>query len=545
MALAAATFFWHLHGLGHGLELTDESFYLLSSIHADNIRLFFTPWHWIGNALWQVSGSIVAFRAVGLGLVTASAVLLAWGMLRAAPLAGMNAPVGRAARWATLSSAASGALLYGSLLSFTPSYNLLSASGACFAMGLGLLSMTYSGGRAQALAVLAGAALGITILCKFSAGLGVAGLLLGAQAALARRQRARQFELLLLLASVIATVALTVYLKTGFEEAIRQFRAGIEIVWFAQGDKTTVGRVIRSATDVASMLANAILAFWGPLACFVLGLKWKPKLLGSIGLAWFAVLLVTNDHLTGGMSRYTTQALPLVGCLALALLASTGQWLNNDRSVLLCGILLALPFAVALGTWNPLQIQIMTALAPWGAIVGLLGFSSQQADNRAAWASVLFGTIVLFQVIGSGDQPYRMHPIGEQTHPVSIDALGTVKVDAKTARLVKDIQVAARQCGIAPGAPFLDFYNLPGVALILGAVPVDTPWLLDRDYAAVALRRADVATLQRAVIAVKLDANQVRPESPPQLASFPRGFKLCGRAKGPLDDLPIELWAPV
>jgi hypothetical protein len=158
--------------------------------------------------------------------------------------------------------------------------------------------------------------------------------------------------------------------------------------------------------------------------------------------------------------------------------------------------------------------------------------------------SVLFSAIVLLQVISNGAEPYRMRPMPEQTESVSLERLGTVRVDAKTATMVRAVQFAAKRCSITPGMSFLDFYDLPGLALVLGAVPVDSPWLLNSAFAAVALKRAEPATLSKSVIAVKLEARGVRPSPPPQLAAFPKGFKLCGSATGPWDGLPIELWVP-
>ena len=82
------------------------------------------------------------------------------------------------------------------------------------------------------------------------------------------------------------------------------------------------------------------------------------------------------------------------------------------------------------------------------------------------------------------------------------------------------------------------------MALILGAVPINSPWLLDPDYATLVLKRADPATLKLAIVAVKLDQDGQLPKPPSQLATFPQGFRLCGRATGPVDGLPIQLWAP-
>lgn len=545
LAVSTATLAWLAYGLDRGLELTDESFYLLSALHADNIRLFFSPTHWVSGALWQATQSLFAFRALGLALATASSMLLAWGVLRVAPRVGLSVAEGRLGQAAAVSASVSGALLYGSLLSFTPSYNLLAAIGASFAMGLGLLSIADErAGRARLLAALAGITLGITILCKFSTGMCTAGLLLILQFALSWKRPGGRIDSLLMLACTLAAVGAAVLSKTGVQEALRQFGAGVDLVWFAQGDKTTSGRVMRSAMDIGGMLAGVLGSFAGPLACFAFGAFWRPLLLGCLGAAWFAFLLASGDHFTAGVSRYTLQALPLAAALGLVLLITLRQWSQTGRAVLLVLSLVTLPFGIALGTGNPLQIQILAALAPWGAVIGLLALSSRRSRLPNALVSLLFCLVVLLHVITNGAQPYRLHVLTAQSGSVAMPHLGPVKVDAPTASLVRDMQAAAERCGIKPGAPFVDFYNLPGVALIVGAVPVDSPWLLNPDYAARALKQADPAALRHAVVAVKLDKKGALPKPPPQLEAFPQGFRLCGQSIGPIDGLPIQLWAP-
>ena len=152
---------------------------------------------------------------------------------------------------------------------------------------------------------------------------------------------------------------------------------------------------------------------------------------------------------------------------------------------------------------------------------------------------------MLLHVFSNGAQPYRLHALTEQTETVAIRDLGKLKVDTATAALVRGMKSAAEQCGIKPGAPFLDFYNLPGAALMIGARPVETPWLFTPDYADRALKRADPLTLRSSVVAVKLNERGEPPRPPVQLASFPRGFRLCGSATDPIDGLLIELWAPL
>lgn len=45
IALTAAILAWLINGLDRGLELTDESAYLLSALHPDSIRLFSSAIH--------------------------------------------------------------------------------------------------------------------------------------------------------------------------------------------------------------------------------------------------------------------------------------------------------------------------------------------------------------------------------------------------------------------------------------------------------------------------------------------------------------------
>ena len=540
------TLAWLVDGLDRGLELTDESFYLLSAMHADSIRLFFSPTHWVSGALWQVTQSLVAFRALGLGLATASAMLLAWGVQRVAPRIALATSAGRLGQAAVLATSISGALLYGSFVSFTPSYNLLGASAACFAMGFGLLSIAddKNAGRARALAALAGLTLGITALCKFSTGVCTAGLLLVLHAVMTWKHPGRRLDSLLMVAFAFAAVGAAMLWTTGVHEAVRQFGAGLEIVWFVQGDKTTLGRLVRSARDIGGMLAGVVASFGGPLICFALGAFWRPLVLGCMGAGWFAFSLVARDHLAAGVSRHMLQALPLAAALGLVLLINIRRWAGNGSALFLVFTLAALPLGIALGTSNPLQVQILGALAPWGALIGLLAFSGLKNSLPGAIISLLFCLTVLLHVVSKDAEPYRLRALKEQTETVVIAGLGTLKVDSATAALVHGMKSAAEQCGIQPGAPFLDFYNLPGVALMIGARPVETPWLLTPDYADRALKLADPLTLRSSVVAVKRNEQGELPRPPGQLEAFPRGFRLCGRATGPIDGLPVELWAP-
>jgi hypothetical protein len=293
------------------------------------------------------------------------------------------------------------------------------------------------------------------------------------------------------------------------------------------------------------MLRGAGAMFWGPLACLAIGLRWRPALFGWAGLAWFAALLAMHpDRFTGGQSHFEQQAIPLAAVLAFALIAGMKQWTRTWRAALLTATLAVLPVAVAIGTSNPLQVQILGAMASWGVLIGLFGFSGDAESIPAAPIAVLFCGIVAAQVVTAGAEPYRMRPMPQQTEAIELPSLGSIKVDAATAALAREMQRAARACALTPGVPFLDFYDVPGVALMIGAVPVETPWLLHKAYANLALHNAEPSVLQRSVVAVKLDSAGHGPAPPLQLPAFPQSYRLCGRSLAPIDGKGIELWAP-
>lgn len=544
IALAFATLvrLWTL--LGVGLELTDEAYYLLGALHPESIRLFFTAAHWLTGPLWDVTGNLYAFRASGLLMVAASGAILGWGVLRLAPLAGIPVPERRIGQIAVMAAGASGALLFGALLSFTPSYNLLGTAFVGIGMGLGMRSIASEGRHQRALEIATGVALGLTILCKFSAGIGMIGLIALLQIAFLWRSPERVWGPLLVIASAIFAVLVAAALNTGPQEALRQFKTGLDVIWVAQVDKSTIARLVRSASDMTSLFAGTAMTFWGPLLCFAVAMFWRPLIAAGIGVAWFAVALWMGNHGSAGMARYMIQPLPWAALLLIALLTVAPQWKRNPRAILLALVLAVMPVSAALGSSNPLQIQILGTVAPWGVLLALAGYGRRRDALPAAVATVIFSVLALAQVIGNGAGPYRMLPHSQQIEEVTINTLGKVKVDAATATLVRDMQAAATQCSVAPGAPFLDLYNLPGIGVIIGAAPVETPWLLHATYAQAALKGADPAVLKRAVIAVALNAAGERPAPPAQLAAFPDGWRLCGQSTSPLEKFPVQLWAP-
>lgn len=526
--LALITGTWLAMGLDRGLELTDESYYIVSAIHAGSIELFFTPFHWVSGPMWAMTtDSLFAFRAMGLLLIAGSGLVLAAGLLRAAGLLGVET-----GRLGTFGCAATGALMYGALLNFTPSYNLLATAWSSLALGLTLLAV----GRSPLWLAIAGASLGIAVLSKFPTGASTASLMLVAWLVLTEG-RAR-WQIALAFAAALVVLAAAVTFMAGWGVAAQQFRAGIDIVWASQGDGNAIDRLVRSAMDTGRMLRDAVEGFPGPLMLLAIAFHRRWNAFAIVGVGWLAIDIVRNGHLEGGYDRFAFLSVPLVAITMAILLAKGRELPRGWRLWLLIACIGLHPFAVSVGTWNPLQIQIVSAMGAWGTLIGLLAFA-QPLRLPAVAIAILFSVTALWQVLGVARQPYRMDPLELHTQQVMVRSLGQLRVDPATAAMVSNVEKAAEECAIQPGQPFIDLYNLPAVGLMLEGKPVVSPWLLDDGYASRVLRNVSRETLARATLAVQHGAKM-----PPELAAFPQGWKLCGKAVAAVDGRPFEVWAP-
>ena len=181
-----------LWSLDRGLDLTDESYYLAAAINPKSVILWATAMHWFTSGLWQLSGSLAGFRGMGLAILSASSVVLALGAVRTFQMSGIGVVTRGLSILLIAACSLVGALLYHAFVPFTPSYNLLAVSGAY--MALGLVYLTANIPRSlllYCLQLLAGAALGIAFLTKFSSGVIAWGIVCGIAAVLGGSFRER------------------------------------------------------------------------------------------------------------------------------------------------------------------------------------------------------------------------------------------------------------------------------------------------------------------------------------------------------------------
>ncbi|MGZ5011527.1 MAG: hypothetical protein ACXV74_11255 [Methylobacter sp.] len=549
LGCAAVLLVYCLWSLDRGLDLTDESYYLTAAINPDAIILWATAMHWFTSGLWQLSGSLAGFRGMGLAILAVSSVVLAFGTVRAFAMSGIGVVARGFPILLIIACSLAGALLYHAFVPFTPSYNLLAVSGTYMALGLVCFTVNIPHGlRFYCFQLLSGLALGIAFLAKFSSGVIAWGIVCSVVVAvLSDSFRQRVLGIGLITGGMAATVGIAVILHTTFSEALAQFRLGA-LVYMLGANETFPDRLARYFTETSSFLRLIFIDFAIPLVLFGIYVARPRFWIALIGLAAFIYVVVTEGYLLGGMDRYGQQAAPLVVAVILSMLATARLWMQNIKAIYLIGVLALLPFCIAIGTYNPLHTQILFSLAPWGVLVSLLAFGIPPVlpgpRHAAMLVCSLFVTIITSQVLTNGFRtPYRLHrPLPEQTEAVTIPPLGTFRVDRETRDSYIKLTQLADSCKIQQGQKFLGLYNIPGIALILQAVPLGFPLLQDRPSTEPILDQLRPEALKSAVVGIDLNSGSYDPGMPKQLATFPAGYRLCGAVTLPYQKQKVELW---
>jgi hypothetical protein len=559
---------------GRGIDITDNGYYLLSSAHPGDVLVSLTSAHeYTARLLWFARGEVAAFRAAGAMLLLASSVVLFVGLRRALCI---DTGGGHSAHLALF--VALGCLSYYGWTLLTPGYNLLNAVALqCCAGGL-LFAMPASGesgrgtARRVAAALLAGASAGAAFFIKFPTGI----LLLAASALVVvawpyGNDRRR------LIGGVGAG-----FLAWGLLHfAVIQSPAAFTSQW-GQG-LTLVGLLgsVHGGGIVAAYLRDAgvvlLLVFakygWvylGVVLAWIAG-RGRPfapwaKVVPAAALVLFGLAtMMAGFHYGGDIPSRRNLAFHagLLVLILLLFLCRTGMgdagirdFRKNPRARLaVIALLLALPAIGAIGTGNPLRLNMMLHLGPWLALVSM-GLCSLAKRAGGRW-TLLAGTLLAAgvcasQVVTGGEvSPYRLNaPMSRQVLDTRFGPEPqTLKLDGETAAFVKGLREAARACGLRPGDDVIAFTGMPGLVYGLDARSPGIPWYSggypgSAAANAFALGLVPPARLAAAWILLK----EGTPDAVPDLAAlsirFPQAYELCGSGVWPVTRQQVQLWRP-
>lgn len=527
-----------------GFEITDEAYYLLLAIHPAATRLYISAQQWATAPLWQITGSLASFRMAGLLLLIGSAAVLGMGALAA--VRGRAAPV--MPQWpcriAVIGGAVVCALLYAITINMSPSYNLLASAGAYLSLGLVLLAGDKASATAHAgLLALAGVALAVEFVCKPSSGVATFVLVVIVLLWLDRSGGRKTLALATVITGGLLGLAALLFSHTTLSEAAQAFSGGMALFRMVQTE-SVLTRLGRYAVEFGGYTADAMRSNVFLIVAVLVYLIRKSWVTIGLVIAALVHTLVVAEYLAYGMAQYVEYM--QLALVLLALMLAVAWQTVPVRSRWLFVVLAMLPYTVAMGTGNALFGQVIISLASWGALMALAASARPVATRDAVVPmAILVGFVALTSVqilVYKAKIPYSLSDrMDRQSFPVDIGPLGRVKVDAGTRQFMQEVDAAVAKCRLAPGAPFLGLYNVPGLALALNAVPVETPWLNNVAQADAVLSLNETVA-DKAVIAIRLNMDGSLPPLPAALNGFPSSFQHCGDAMFPYGKQSIQIW---
>ncbi|WP_294256797.1 hypothetical protein [uncultured Sphingomonas sp.] len=443
-----------VYGAGRGIDLTDEIFYLVWARNPEAYALLYQPFGYLLHPLYALlAGDVARYRLAGFAITAAAGALLGRQL---APEGARRLP------FATFGAAAALVIYFPWIV--TPSYNSAANVGAMLVLaGVTTLLRTETLAAHVAATLTIGCGLCVAAFAKPPL-FALSGVLLIALAAWSiRRNRGRSIALLGALALAVLLIALFLPLPR-IPGLLARIAASQHILALPNTPTHLPIKVLGDWAAVPPLLSAAALAAIG--ATVLRRTRWGCWL-GHGAMAFGLLYLATTipDTLDGGIPEFPGLALLLVAAGYAAPVAR--------RDMLLLALLLAAPFAVALGTFNNQWAQFDFSMA-----FPLLALFRLASDDPLRWrrgaATLLSLVAPPLLLFAAAMAPYSLpDSIFAQTIPVRHPITGSpLLVDQETA----DFLDGARDK--ATGALLVDLSGTgPGVAAALGAKAPVLLWL--------------------------------------------------------------------
>ena len=507
-----------LRTVGHGFEITDEGFYLLSYRWWDVSHLTFTGAQYFYGPAFELLGyNIAALRLFRLGTVVGTHVLFGWAFMRWLRLRRPHSPT---TRWwevaGTAAIVAAGGMVY-SWLPLSPGYNDISLLGALLAAAIVLRIATnvQTGIRTSAwLAASLGAVAFVMLLSKWSSSVvtlilvGAVGILVVTPSGMRQVFRLTAWTVVGLVGMAAIIHFLVIPLTTVVPPmlSISKFVAGSAT--HSIGDllvmyRVSAGNILKTLVSVhwLFLIAGGVaVAARGRVArVFALSLV----IAGVIASAW---RMVVRGDLSGGNENFEhfPISLLLVVCVVLGLgvcvvldrRASTGKPSSlageGIRGFAILAMVALLPLAQAVGTSNQIHFMAVNGFGAWVAIMIAVLTGIESASPVARWlvGLAVSGAVVLSAIIPTDTQlnhPYRS-PGPEETTAIAegVPALSSVALEPARAEQYSKLREFLEPYITPEGRPVMGFDGLAGVVLALDGRSVGEVWYGSRDPARIA-----------------------------------------------------------
>lgn len=500
-----------------GIDLSDESFYLLSYRWWDNTPRTFSGTQFLYGPVFELFGyDVAALRIFRLATVLGAHVWFAFAFLRWLDVSRPGGLSGPWRRVALLAIVASGGVTYG-WLPLSPGYNDVAALGSMMMLGCVLVAAATARrtGRLPWLPAVALGPLAVALVMAKWASAGVVLLFLVAVGVIVTRQLGARGLIRFAgvgLASTAGTVVLVGFLVGGYGQVLPQVLEVNRLV--ASETNSPADLIVMYVESGLELLARALLVVL--LAGVLLGAAALLSRRGRGNAAGILVALAPPSALLvlfpsgfglpgGGADRVTTYSSCLVAMallVAVAVLAGRRRRYRegrspdvgpagpaDDRAVILA--LLLLPVVQALGTGNGLYYLAVSQFACWTALM-VLGIVSLPTSRRVLAVSAASCAVVVAATTGFGGvalNPYRTSGFAEADTVIGgRGPLSGIRVSsAESDKLATVRRVVEQAVGANAGRSVMAFDELAGLVLLLDGRSVGEAW-----YSAIAPERSAV-----------------------------------------------------
>ena len=527
LAAVAAAASWAIAAgmtASHGLDSTDEGFYLLSYRWWNTELRTFTGAQFVYGPVFELLGhNIAGLRLVRLLTIIAANAAFGWTFMRWLRLRRPNAA---ATRWweaaGTAAIVACGGMNY-SWLPLSPGYNDLSLLGALLAAAVVLrMAADVDRGRtvpmwvpmsigpvALAMLVAKWSSSGLTLLVVT-----IVGVVILVSAGVRQAARVTAWALVGLVFSAIFVQLFIIRL----DQAIPQMIATNKLVAAGSNNPSDLfqmyrlsfgGLINRTARGHGLLLITAV-------AAVALRNKLSSRVLAVFGVITAVLsfrILFARGAFTGGSVNIRTYSVGLTLVLAITLIVALGTLFDRRGSFNVASslrregwpdtaivvMLLALPLTQAAGTGNPIYYMAFNCFSAWAALIILVltGIEGAPTVARALTAVAAAGAVLMSSAIGTSAlwlHPYRAsRPSLSNAVVVGVPALRSVTVAPRTAAMYGLLhRVLEPYLTPGGGTYMMGFNGKPGIIFALDGRSVGEAWYssIDPQRTAAGIRAA-------------------------------------------------------
>lgn len=516
---------------GHGFDLTDEGYYLLSyrwwSTHFRN----FTGAQYIYGPIFQALGySIAGLRVFRLFTQVAAHGALAYTFMRWLRERRPNAP--RTMLWEAAGTAAivaSAGIAY-SWLPLSPGYNDISLLGAMLGAAVVLRAGTYvdRGVAVPRWVPLSfGPVIVLSVFAKWASSavsVGVAGMALAVVLWPRGLREIARFTAWTV-ASVVGTVLFIHLFVIRLGTAVPPMLS-VNKALTSHGN--SIGPLLElywtTARDLAKRIADrdALLVLAAVVA--VVGrrpvVQWGASLLALAGFASAYAELEAHRGTVGGAGNISEFPAGPVATILLALIVGVlviatdrvtaliarargrsekdrkdgadvapMSSLSHDglRGFVVLGMLAVTPVTQALGTGNPIYFMAVNGFAAWMAIIIAILTGIDAAPIVARWLMTAVAATAIYLSVAIGSSGVRLNPYRTSGHDLATDVVGgvpalrSVRVSSGEAANLSHLHAVLERYIDPPGRAIMAFDESAGVVLALDGQPVGEAWYSSGD----------------------------------------------------------------